>query len=153
MLNTLDLESLLSSLDLNRFGLSNESLSKSLPLDKNDQKVNRTRKRHTSTMSVQQEVSVIAAPDPQVDQFERHGYLFGYPIAHSYSPLVHNTVFQEVGLPWGFQLLESTDISQFLRLLKDDRLYGMLTRICDRPSRSHADVLQALLSPCRIRLR
>ncbi|KAI5360534.1 putative shikimate dehydrogenase substrate binding, NAD(P)-binding domain superfamily [Septoria linicola] len=75
-------------------------------------------------MQVQRESNVITAPEPQVDHFERHGYLFGYPVAHSYSPLLHNTVFQEVGLPWGFQLLESTDMSQFLKLIRDDRLYG-----------------------------
>ncbi|PPJ55897.1 hypothetical protein CBER1_03800 [Cercospora berteroae] len=75
-------------------------------------------------MEIQQESSIITAPAQQVDQYERHGYLFGYPIAHSYSPLLHNTVFQELGLPWSFQLLESTDMSQFLSLIKDQRLYG-----------------------------
>ncbi|KAF7188708.1 Quinate dehydrogenase [Pseudocercospora fuligena] len=71
-----------------------------------------------------QENSVITCPAPAVDHLERHGYLFGYPIAHSYSPYLHNTVFEELGLPWGFRLLESTDMSQFLTLLKDPRLYG-----------------------------
>ncbi|SMR45758.1 unnamed protein product [Zymoseptoria tritici ST99CH_1A5] len=61
---------------------------------------------------------------PQVDQYERHGYLFGYPIAHSYSPYLHNTVFQQLGINWGFELLESTDMSLFLKLIKDQRLYG-----------------------------
>lgn len=73
-----------------------------------------------------QEQELITCPAPAVDQFERHGYLFGYPIAHSYSPLLHNTVFQQLGLPWGFSLLESTDMDQFLRLIKDPRLFGEL---------------------------
>ena len=75
-------------------------------------------------MEVQPQQNVITAPEPQVDDLERHGYLFGYPVAHSFSPLFHNTVFEQLGMPWGFQLLESTDMSQFLRLIKDDRLYG-----------------------------
>ncbi|EME41482.1 hypothetical protein DOTSEDRAFT_73781 [Dothistroma septosporum NZE10] len=75
-------------------------------------------------MEVQPQQNVITAPEPQVDHIERHGYLFGYPVAHSFSPLFHNAVFEQLGMPWGFQLLESTDMSQFLRLIKDDRLYG-----------------------------
>lgn len=75
-------------------------------------------------MEVQPQQNVITAPEPQVDHVERHGYLFGYPVAHSFSPLFHNTVFEQLGMPWDFQLLESTDMSQFLRLIKDDRLYG-----------------------------
>lgn len=71
-----------------------------------------------------QEQKLVTCPAPAVDQFERHGYLFGYPIAHSYSPLLHNTVFQQLGLPWGFSLLESTDMNQFLKLIKDQRLFG-----------------------------
>lgn len=94
-------------------------------------------------MEMQQESSIITAPAPQVDQYERHGYLFGYPIAHSYSPLLHNTVFQELGLPWSFQLLESTDMSQFLSLIKDRRLYGMrLGEVWN--AKNYADHCQAL---------
>jgi quinate dehydrogenase len=75
-------------------------------------------------MASQQNNSIIRCPTPPIDHLERHGYLFGYPIAHSYSPFLHHTVFEELGLPWGFQLLESTDMEHFLNLIKDPRLYG-----------------------------
>lgn len=73
-----------------------------------------------------QQQAVVTCPDPPVDHLEKHGYLFGYPIAHSYSPFLHNSVFDALGLQWGFSLLESTDMNQFLRLIKDPRLYGEL---------------------------
>lgn len=61
---------------------------------------------------------------PTILDLERHGFLFGYPIKHSLSPLLHSTVFKALGLPWSFSLLESTDMALFLHLLKDKRLYG-----------------------------
>jgi quinate dehydrogenase len=66
----------------------------------------------------------VTTQTPSIDQYERHGYLFGYPIAHSYSPYLHNTVFKCLDINWGFELLESKDMSLFLKLLKDQRLYG-----------------------------
>ena len=55
---------------------------------------------------------------------ERVGYLFGYPIAHSLSPYVHNTSFKALGLNWTYTLLESKDTEAFLKLLKDPKCYG-----------------------------
>ncbi|KAK5710737.1 hypothetical protein LTR17_018718 [Elasticomyces elasticus] len=75
-------------------------------------------------MSSQNQTSVITCPDPDVSHLDRHGYLFGYPIAHSMSPLFHQTVYDHLGLRWSQLLLPSTDISQFLRLLRDSRLFG-----------------------------
>ncbi|KAK3110687.1 hypothetical protein LTR53_014774 [Teratosphaeriaceae sp. CCFEE 6253] len=66
----------------------------------------------------------ISCPDPAIDYLDRHGYLFGYPIAHSMSPLFHQTVYDHLGLRWSQLLLPSTDMSQFLRLLRHQRLYG-----------------------------
>lgn len=67
---------------------------------------------------------IITCPTPPIDTFEKHGFLFGYPIAHSLSPLFHTTVFQRLGLNWGFFPLPSTDMDHFLRLIKDPRLLG-----------------------------
>lgn len=75
-------------------------------------------------MSIQSGSNVFTCPDPSVDHLDRHGYLFGYPIAHSLSPLLHQTIYNGLGLRWGQLLLPSTDMSQFLRLLRDERLYG-----------------------------
>lgn len=54
------------------------------------------------------------------------GVLFGYPIAHSMSPLLHQTVFDSLSEPWDFELLESKDIQQFLKILKSPDCYGTL---------------------------
>ncbi len=67
---------------------------------------------------------VVTCADPAIDHLDRHGYLFGYPIAHSLSPLFHQTVYDHLGLRWSQLLLESTHMSQFLRLLKNPELYG-----------------------------
>jgi hypothetical protein len=82
----------------------------------------------TQTHSLQS--NIITCTDPFVDDLDRHGYLFGYPIAHSVSPLFHQTCFDHFGLRWSQQLLPSTDMQQFLRLLRDPRLYGELHHGC-----------------------
>ncbi|KAF2445234.1 hypothetical protein P171DRAFT_388093 [Karstenula rhodostoma CBS 690.94] len=62
--------------------------------------------------------------DPRLDTVERHGYLFGHPIAHSLSPLLHQTIYDGLGLPWSQFPLDSTDMDLFLRLREDPRFYG-----------------------------
>ncbi|KAF1987018.1 shikimate dehydrogenase substrate binding domain-containing protein [Aulographum hederae CBS 113979] len=59
-----------------------------------------------------------------VVEADKFGHLFGYPIKHSLSPLMHNTIFQNIGLNWHYSLLESLDMSQFLKLTKDPNFYG-----------------------------
>jgi len=60
---------------------------------------------------------------PSFDQ-EAFGCLFGYPIAHSMSPLLHQTAFDENDIKWKFSLLESRDIEVFLRFLKNPNCLG-----------------------------
>ncbi|OJD40600.1 quinate dehydrogenase [Diplodia corticola] len=55
---------------------------------------------------------------------ERFGYLFGHPIAHSMSPLLHQTVYDGIGLNWEQEMLDSTDMQDFLERIKDPRFYG-----------------------------
>lgn len=69
--------------------------------------------------------SVSAAPTVNVDGVERHGYLFGQKITHSYSPLLHRTIYKDIGLNWEQFRLDSADIPHFLELIKDPRFYGM----------------------------
>ena len=64
---------------------------------------------------------------PQVSQVERHGYLFGHPIAHSMSPLLHQTVYDNLGLNWSQIPLDSTDMKLFLDLIKHPQFYGVYT--------------------------
>lgn len=75
-------------------------------------------------MATQQEI--ITCPAPATDHLERFGFLFGYPIAHSLSPLLHRTIFQNLGLNWDYFPLPSTDVESFLKLVRDPRCYGKL---------------------------
>ena len=61
---------------------------------------------------------------PDTSSVERHGYLFGFPIAHSMSPLFHNTVYADLGLNWNQFYLESTDIELFKKLRQHPKFYG-----------------------------
>jgi len=67
------------------------------------------------------------AVTPNSDHLDRVGYLFGYPIAHSMSPLFHQTVYENLGLNWSMLFLESTDVAHFLQLMRDPKFYGVLT--------------------------
>jgi quinate dehydrogenase len=75
-------------------------------------------------MATQTANGIITANAPNVDHLDSHGYLFGYPIAHSLSPLLHQTIFNGLGLNHDYYLLPSTDIKQFLRLVRNPRCYG-----------------------------
>ena len=79
-------------------------------------------------MAVQATNGVITAEEPDVGQLDGCGYLFGYPVAHSLSPLLHQTIFSSLGLNYDYFLLQSTDIRQFLRLVRGSKSYGRLLR-------------------------
>jgi quinate dehydrogenase len=64
------------------------------------------------------------APNSESKQNEGMGVLFGYPIAHSLSPLMHQTVFDSLDMHWNFSLMESKDMDQFLKVIKDPRCFG-----------------------------
>ncbi|KAF2731806.1 quinate dehydrogenase [Polyplosphaeria fusca] len=61
---------------------------------------------------------------PDTSHVERHGYLFGHPIAHSMSPLLHQTVYDGLGLKWSQFPLDSLDMPLFLRLREHPNFYG-----------------------------
>jgi quinate dehydrogenase len=75
-------------------------------------------------MAAKQEI--ITCPAPAVDHLEKYGFLFGWPIAHSLSPLLHQTVYKNLGLNWDYFPLPSTDVGAFLKLVRDPRCYGKL---------------------------
>lgn len=62
---------------------------------------------------------------PEISRVERHGYLFGHPISHSMSPLLHQTVYDSLGLKWSQYPLDSTDMNLFLSLIQHPQFYGM----------------------------
>ncbi len=69
--------------------------------------------------------SQAAVQVPDSSHLDRHGYLFGHPIAHSMSPLLHQTVYDDLGLKWSQLPLDSTDMALFLKLIQNPDFYGM----------------------------
>jgi len=61
---------------------------------------------------------------PVSPEAEGQGCLFGYPVAHSLSPLLHQTIFDSLGFNWKFSFLESKDIQEFLQFIRDPKCYG-----------------------------
>lgn len=75
-------------------------------------------------MATQTQTTTSETIVPDVSKVERHGYLFGHPIAHSMSPLLHQTVYDGLGLKWSQFPLDSLDVDLFLRLREDPNFYG-----------------------------
>ncbi|KAL1301823.1 hypothetical protein AAFC00_006010 [Neodothiora populina] len=67
---------------------------------------------------------IITCKTPDIHSVDRFGFLFGYPIAHSFSPLMHETVFKHIGYKWRQFFLESTNMSQFLELIHEPNFFG-----------------------------
>ncbi|PVH81974.1 shikimate dehydrogenase substrate binding domain-containing protein [Cadophora sp. DSE1049] len=63
-------------------------------------------------------------PAPSTAHLDRVGYLFGYPIAHSLSPLLHATVYSSLNLNYEYILYESRSIEACLALTRDPKFYG-----------------------------
>lgn len=59
-----------------------------------------------------------------ISTVDRHAYLFGYPIAHSMSPVLHQTVNDSLNLKWSQFLLESVDVADFLDRIRHPDCYG-----------------------------
>lgn len=55
---------------------------------------------------------------------DRHGYLFGQHIQHSWSPFLHQIIYEDLGLNWAQLRLDSADLSQFLNLAQNPSFYG-----------------------------
>lgn len=84
---------------------------------------------------MQSENGVISGKEPNIDHLDGVGYLMGYPLAHSMSPLLHQTIFKHLGLNWDYFMLQSTDIKQFLSLVRSQKCYGQLVTF--QPSSHH----------------
>lgn len=75
-------------------------------------------------MEVTKENTIITCPDPETSHLDRHAYLFGHPIAHSMSPLFHQTIYDNLGLNWSQLPLPSTDMAHFLELIRHPQFFG-----------------------------
>ncbi|MCJ1437749.1 hypothetical protein MMC27_007136 [Xylographa pallens] len=61
---------------------------------------------------------------PDTSHLDGVNYLFGYPIAHSLSPLLHQTIYDALGLRWSQLLMESKDMEFFMHLTRDPKFFG-----------------------------
>lgn len=82
-------------------------------------------------------IPVVRCETPSSEGAERIGFLFGYPIAHSLSPLLLNTIYKNLGLNWAYNPYPSTSVPDFLALTKDPKFYGkarlmLQIKICPR---------------------
>ncbi|KAJ0122544.1 quinate-3 [Diaporthe amygdali] len=78
----------------------------------------------TTTRSATRRKAEQPTEAPNVDHLDRHGYLFGQKITASLSPLLHDTIYQEIGLNWAQVRLDSTDMDLFLQLRQHPKFYG-----------------------------
>lgn len=62
--------------------------------------------------------------EAETSRLESHGYLFGQHITHSWSPFLHDVIYQDLGLDWGQVRLDSADIPLFLKLTQHPQFYG-----------------------------
>ncbi|KUJ14171.1 uncharacterized protein LY89DRAFT_698602 [Mollisia scopiformis] len=51
-------------------------------------------------------------------------YLFGYPIAHSLSPLLHNTIYKHLNLSYAYHLYETRSLASCLALTHSPKFFG-----------------------------
>jgi quinate dehydrogenase len=78
----------------------------------------------TTTITVQQAQPSGLHLGPQIERLDRHGFLFGKKLTASMSPLLHDVVYQGLGLNWEQIRLDSTDMDLFLRLIRHPKFYG-----------------------------
>ncbi|KAL6862528.1 Quinate dehydrogenase [Amphichorda felina] len=78
----------------------------------------------TTTQTTEAQVALTAPSLPDVSHLQRHGYLFGQKITHSWSPFFHSVIYQHLGLPWGQERLDSADVALFLQLVQHPDFYG-----------------------------
>ncbi|CAG8705222.1 4056_t:CDS:1, partial [Cetraspora pellucida] len=55
---------------------------------------------------------------------KKNFYLFGTPISHSMSPVIHNTGFEVLGLPHHYDLFESENVEDVKPILQDPQFGG-----------------------------
>ena len=65
-----------------------------------------------------------STPKPSIAHLDRVTYLFGHPISHSLAPLLHQTIYDALGLKWSYFLIDSTNIPHFLSLIHEPKFIG-----------------------------
>jgi len=70
------------------------------------------------------EAPAVPPPAPSIAHLEKVSYLFGYGIAHSLSPHLHNTVYSALKLNYQYLLYESRNLEACLALAREPKFYG-----------------------------
>lgn len=61
---------------------------------------------------------------PDRHKVEKFGFLFGYPISHSFSPLFHRTIYKSLGLDWDCFFLESPNLTDVVPYIHEPNFLG-----------------------------
>lgn len=69
-------------------------------------------------------VSPAAPPVPSTDHLDRVSYLFGHPISHSLSPLLHGTIYSGLNLNYAQHLYETRSLTACLALARSPKFLG-----------------------------
>jgi pentafunctional AROM polypeptide len=79
----------------------------------------------------------------------KHFYLFGSPITHSPSPLLHNTAFARCHFPWSYSKVDTIEIDRVAEVVKGTSFGGGSVTI---PLKEQVGVLCQSLSPAAQRI-
>jgi quinate dehydrogenase len=63
-------------------------------------------------------------PVPSTEHLDQVSYLFGYPIAHSLSPLLHATIYDSLSLKYAQHLYETRSLAACLALCRTPKFFG-----------------------------
>ncbi|KAK6603695.1 quinate dehydrogenase [Botrytis cinerea] len=78
----------------------------------------------TSTVDATIPSTMMETPPPDISNQDRVAYLFGYPIAHSLSPLFHGTIFRSLNLNYLQFLYETQTLKDCIELTKNPKFLG-----------------------------
>ena len=101
-------------------------------------------------MESQSNASVVKCAPPRTDHLDGFGVLCGYPIAHSLSPLLHQTIFKYLGLNSDYFLHPSTDLESFLKLVRQPKSYGKSTSFHPRYQRLTVSLGSGVTMPNKV---
>ncbi|TVY30334.1 Quinate dehydrogenase [Lachnellula hyalina] len=86
--------------------------------------MSRAQIKSQSTFTLSPPVSPAAPPVPSNDHLDRVSYLFGHPISHSLSPLLHDTIYSALDLNYAQHLYETRSLTACLALTHSPKFFG-----------------------------
>jgi quinate dehydrogenase len=65
-------------------------------------------------------VSATSSDEPTPMAPTQVSYLFGYPISHSLSPLLHKTIYDSLSLPWTYEIYETNSMPEIVNIVRSE---------------------------------